>query len=226
MAITDWPIDERPRERLLQNGPDGLSDAELLAIFLRMGVRGKSAVDVARDLLSLFGGDLNRLCEANLEELSSVPGVGSAKAAQLKAVFALSSRALAQRMKERDAFTSPSAVGDYLRLRFAQRPHEVFVIMLLDAQHRLIETHELFRGTLTQTAVYPREVARLVLFKNAAAVILAHNHPSGLAEPSAADIGLTRQLKETLALLDVRVLDHFIIVSNQPPLSMAERGLV
>lgn len=226
MAISDWPSDERPRERLLRDGPAGLSDAELLAIFLRMGVRGKSAVDLARDLLAAFAGDLNRLCEAPVGELAAVSGIGPAKAAQLKAVFALSGRALAQRLKDRDVLGSPEAVRDFLRLRFAQRPHEVFSILLLDARNRLIEMHELFRGTLSQTAVYPREVARLVLEKNAAAVILAHNHPSGVAEPSTADLALTRLLKDTLALLDVRVLDHFIVAGNNDPLSLAERGML
>jgi DNA repair protein RadC len=226
MAISDWPSDERPRERLLRDGPAGLSDAELLAIFLRMGVRGKSAVDLARDLLAAFAGDLNRLCDAPTSELAAVSGIGPAKAAQLKAVFALSGRALAQRLKERDVLGSPEAVRDFLRLRFAQKPHEVFAILLLDARNRLIEMHELFRGTLSQTAVYPREVARLVLEKNAAAVILAHNHPSGVAEPSTADLALTQLLKDTLALLDVRVLDHFIVAGNNAPLSLAERGLV
>lgn len=225
MAITDWPVDERPRERLLRGGAEGLSDAELLAIFLRVGLRGKSAVDLARDLLAAFNGNLSQLLDASIGQLSAVGGIGPAKAAQLKAVFALAGRALAQRMKERDVLSSPAAVRDFLRLRFAQRPHEVFAVLLLDAQNQLIETHELFRGTLSQTAVYPREVAQLALQKNAAAVILAHNHPSGVAEPSTADIALTRQLKEALALIDVRVLDHFIVAGNVTPLSMAERGL-
>ena len=226
MAITDWPENERPRERLLRDGPDGLSDAELLAIFLRVGMKGKSAVDLARDLIARFDGDLHRLCEAGVEELASVSGIGPAKASQLKAVFALAGRALARRLAERDLLGSPSAVRDYLRLRYASLPHEVFVILMLDTQNRLIEACEPFRGTLGQTAVYPREVARLALQKNAAAVILAHNHPSGVAEPSDADIRLTRELKAALALLDIRVLDHFIVAGTGSPVSLAERGLL
>jgi DNA repair protein RadC len=226
MAITDWPENERPRERLLKDGPEGLSDAELLAIFLRVGVRGKSAVDLARDLLGHFGGDLHRLCDASVAELARVNGIGPAKAAQLKAIFALAGRALSGRLAQRDLLGSPAAVRDYLRLRYASLPHEVFVVLLLDTQNRLIETCELFRGTISQTAVYPREVARLALLKNAAGVVLAHNHPSGVAEPSDADLRLTRELKAALALLDVRVLDHFIVAGTGSPVSMAERGLL
>lgn len=226
MAITDWPIDERPRERLLKDGPDALSDAELLAVFLRVGVRGKSAVDLARDLLARFGGNLTAMCDASVTELASVSGMGPAKAAQLKAVFSLTSRALAQRMTERDALSSPQAVRDYLQLKLSPLAHEVFVVLLLDTQNRLIESHELFRGTLNQTSVYPREVCRLALLKNAASVILAHNHPSGVCEPSAADHSLTQQLKTALGLIDVRVLDHFIVAPGGRPLSFAERGLL
>lgn len=226
MAITDWPIDERPRERLLKDGPDALSDAELLAVFLRMGVRGKSAVDLARDLLARFDGNLTALCDAHTSDLASVSGMGPAKAAQLKAVFSLASRALAQKISERDALSSPQAVRDYLQLKLAALAHEVFLVLLLDTRNRLIEAHELFRGTLNQTSVYPREVCRLALQKNAAAVIFAHNHPSGASEPSAADRTLTAQLKTTLDLIDVRVLDHFIVAPGLPPLSFAERGLL
>lgn len=226
MAITDWPIDERPRERLLKEGPDALSDAELLAVFLRMGIRGKSAVDLARDLLTRFDGNLTALCEASTAELASVPGMGPAKAAQLKAVFSLAGRALVQKMSERNALSSPQAVRDYLQLKLSPLSHEVFVVLLLDSQNRLIESQELFRGTLNQTSVYPREVCRLALQKNAAAVIFAHNHPSGVSEPSAADRNLTTQLKSALDLLDVRVLDHFIVAPGLPPLSFAERGLL
>lgn len=226
MAITDWPIDERPRERLLKDGPEALSDAELLAVFLRMGVRGKSAVDLARDLLARFDGNLTALCDARMSELASVAGMGPAKAAQLKAVFSLAGRALAQKISERDALSSPQAVRDYLQLKLAALAHEVFMVLLLDTRNRLIEAHELFRGTLNQTSVYPREVCRLALQKNAAAVIFAHNHPSGASEPSAADRTLTTQLKTTLDLIDVRVLDHFIVAPGLPPLSFAERGLL
>lgn len=226
MAITDWPQDERPRERLLRDGPDGLSDAELLAIFLRVGVRGKSAVDLARHLLGHFGGDLHRLCEAEIAALEAVSGIGPAKAAQLKAVFALAARALSGRLADRDVLGSPTAVRDFLRLRYAGLPNEVFAVLLLDTQNRLIEACELFRGTLAQTAVYPREVARIALRKNAAAVILAHNHPSGVAEPSDADLRLTRELSAALGLLDIRVLDHFIVAGTGQPVSLAERGLM
>lgn len=226
MAITDWPIDERPRERLLKDGPDVLSDAELLAVFLRVGVRGKSAVDLARDLLSRFDGNLTMLCEARTADLASVSGMGPAKAAQLKAVFSLTTRALAQKMSQRDALASPQAVRDFLQLKLSALAHEVFVVLLLDTQNRLIESHELFRGTLNQTSVYPREVCRLALLKNAAAVIFAHNHPSGAPEPSSADRTLTTQLKAALELVDVRVLDHFIVAPGRPPLSFAERGLI
>lgn len=226
MAITDWPESERPRERLLRHGPEALSDAELLAIYLRVGVRGKSAVDLARDLLKRFDGSLGRLAEASLERLAEVSGIGTAKAAQLKASFELSRRALSQEMADRDAFTAPGAVRQWLRLKLAGRPHEVFMALWLDAQNRLIEAQELFTGSLTQTSVYPREVVKAALAHNAAAVILAHNHPSGVAEPSRADELLTRALKDALALVDVKVLDHFVVAGNASPLSFAERGLL
>ncbi len=226
MAITDWPTGERPRERLLSHGPEALSDAELLAIYLRVGVRGKSAVDLARDLLRRFDGQLNRLAEASLKELASVSGIGLAKAAQLKASFELARRALNQEMSNRDHFSAPGQVRDWLRLKLAARPHEVFMALWLDAQNRLLKAEELFTGTLTATSVYPREVVKAALGHNAAAVILAHNHPSGLAEPSSADELLTRSLKDALAMVDVRLLDHFIVAGNHPPLSFAERGLL
>ncbi|MBS1140566.1 MAG: replication and repair protein RadC [Proteobacteria bacterium] len=226
MAITDWPEGERPRERLLAHGPAALSDAELLAIYLRVGVRGKSAVDLARDLLNRFDGQLGTLAEASLAELASVSGIGMAKAAQLKASFELARRALAQEMTIRDSFTSPGKVRDWLRLKLASRGHEVFMALWLDAQNQLLKAEELFTGTLTQTSVYPREVVKAALSNNAAAVILAHNHPSGIAEPSRADEMLTRSLKEALAMVDVKVLDHFIVAGNTPPLSFAERGLL
>ncbi len=226
MAITDWPEGERPRERLLAHGPAALSNAELLAIYLRVGIRGKSAVDLARDLLQRFDGRLSTLLDASLEELASVSGIGQAKAAQLKASFELARRALAQEMSARDTFSSPGKVGDWLRLKLATRPNEVFMALWLDAQNRLLKADELFTGTLTQTSVYPREVVKTALSHNAAAVILAHNHPSGVAEPSRADEMLTRVLKEALAMVDVKVLDHFIVAGNSPPLSFAERGLL
>lgn len=226
MAITDWPEGERPRERLLALGPQALSDAELLAIYLRVGIRGKSAVDLARDLLHRFDGRLGSLAEASLTELASVSGIGQAKAAQLKASFELARRALSQDLATRDSFTSPGKVRDWLRLKLASSGHEVFMALWLDAQNRLLKADELFTGTLTQTSVYPREVVKTALTHNAAAVILAHNHPSGIAEPSRADEMLTRSLKDALAMVDVKVLDHFIVAGNTPPLSFAERGLL
>ena len=225
MAITDWPEDERPRERLLLQGAASLSDAELLAIFLRVGMRGKSAVDLARELIRHFG-SLTRLFAATQAEFSAIPGMGPAKYAQLQAVLEMSRRALAEEMKLSGAFASPAAVRDYLRLHLAGLKHEVFFALWLDAQNRLIASEELFRGTLTQTSVYPREVVKKALWHNAAAVVLAHNHPSGVAEPSAADSLLTRELKQALALVDVRVLDHFIVAGQSQPLSFAERGLL
>ena len=226
MAITDWPEGERPRERLLAHGAAALSDAELLAIYLRVGVRGKSAVDLARDLLQRFDGRLGVLAEATLEELASVSGIGMAKAAQLKASFELARRALSQEMARRDTFAAPGQVRDWLRLKLGGRPHEVFMALWLDAQNRLLRAEELFTGSLTQTSVYPREVVKAALAHNAAAVILAHNHPSGVAEPSRADEMLTRTLKEALAMVDVKLLDHFIVAGTLPPLSFAERGLI
>lgn len=222
MAITDWPVGERPRERLLAQGAAILSDAELLAIFLRVGVRGKSAVDLARDLLAHFGG-LGRLFAAGRDAFSAFPGMGPAKYAQLQAVLEMARRALAEEMRVGDALSSPLAVRDYLRLKLSGLGHEVFLAVFLDAQNRVLEVEELFRGTLTQTSVYPREVVKRALFHNAGGVILAHNHPSGVAEPSQADRWLTEQLKQSLALVDVRVLDHFVVAGNQS-LSFAERG--
>jgi DNA repair protein RadC len=225
MSITDWPEDERPRERLLAQGPGVLSDAELLAIFLRIGVKGKSAVDLARDLISRFG-SLNRLFAATQAEFSTVHGMGPAKYAQLQAVLEMARRTLGEEIRQGTLFSSPDAVRDYLRLHLASLPYEVFFAIWVDAQNRLIAAEELFRGTLTQTSVYPREVVKIALLRNAAAVVLAHNHPSGLAEPSRADELLTRELKQALALIDVRVLDHFIVAGQSPPLSFAERGLL
>ncbi|WP_334158166.1 RadC family protein [Oryzomicrobium sp.] len=225
MAITDWPTADRPREKLLAQGAGTLTDAELLAIFLRVGVRGKSAVDLARDLLARFG-SLTRLFAAEAPQFAAVPGMGEAKYAQLQAVLELTRRALGEEVAERPLFTSPRAVADYLRLTLAREPREVFLALWLDARHRLIASEPLFHGTLTQTAVYPREVVKRALAHNAAAVIVAHNHPSGAAEPSAADESLTRALRDALALVDVRLLDHFIVPSVGAPRSLAERGLI
>lgn len=225
MAITDWPENERPRERLLALGPQALSDAELLAIFLRVGVKGKSAVDLARDLLAHVDGSLARLAETPAQDLAKLPGLGPAKATQLAATLELARRALTEEMKVRDLLSSPGAARDWLKLKLGGLTYEVFGALWLDAQNRLIGWDELFRGTLTQTS-YPREVAKQALTRNAAAVILAHNHPSGLTEPSAADEILTRNLKEALALIDVRLLDHFIVAGRATPMSFAERGLI
>ena len=224
MAITDWPELERPREKLLQLGAASLSDAELVAIFLRTGVRGKSAVDLARELLVRCG-SLGGMFAAKRAELRALPGLGDAKYCQLQAVLEMARRALAETLRAGDALNSPAAVRDYLRLTLAKREHEVFLAVLLDAQNRVLVCEELFRGTLTQTSVYPREVVKCALEHNAAAVIFAHNHPSGVAEPSHADQALTRSLKQALALVDVKVLDHFIVAGSSA-LSFAERGLI
>lgn len=226
MAITDWPDDQRPRERLLEQGAAALSDAELLAIFLRVGVRGMSAVDLARTLLAHFDNSLSRLTGASARELTAVKGIGPAKAAQLVATLELARRGLNEALRTRPLLGAPAAVRDWLRLKLAGLPHEVFLALWLDAQNRLIADDTLFRGGLTQTSVHPREVVKQALARNAAAVILAHNHPSGVCEPSRADELLTRNLKEALSLVEVRLVDHFIVAGNASPLSFAERGLL
>ena len=224
MAIKDWPEGERPRERLAAHGAHALSDAELLAVFLRTGVQGRSAIDISRDALVRFEG-LNGLFAAKAEELKSIRGFGPAKHAQLQAVLELARRALAEDVKRETLLSSPGKVRDYLRLTLARLEHEVFVALYLDAQNRLLMTEELFRGTLTQTSVYPREVVKRALKHNAAAIVFAHNHPSGIAEPSRADELLTLSLKQALALVDIRVLDH-LIVAGPATVSFAERGLL
>lgn len=224
MAITDWPADERPREKLLAKGAGALTDAELLAIFLRIGVQGKSAVDLARDLLIRFG-NLSGIFAASRKDISSVHGMGMSKYVQLQAIFEMVRRSLGEEMQQRDAMSSPEQVRNYLRLQLGNLPHEVFVVLFLDAQNQLIGAEHLFTGTLTQTSVYPREVVKRALHHNAAAVIFAHNHPSGVAEPSRADEVLTRALKEALGLVDVKVLDHFV-VAGAAALSFAERGML
>ena len=221
MAISDWPPGERPRERLLMLGAAALSDAELLAVVLRTGIRGKSAVELGRELLERFNG-VAGILGANL---IGVKGLGPAKRAQFEAALELARRSLKDELRAASALTSPGAVRDYLRLAIADREHEVFVCLWLDAQHRVLRFEELFRGTLTQTSVYPREIVKAGLRANAAAVIFAHNHPSGAAQPSRADELLTRNLKDALALVDVKVLDHFVVAGNQA-LSFAERGLL
>jgi DNA repair protein RadC len=223
MAITDWPVQERPRERLLALGPASLADAELVAILLRTGVKGMSAVELARQLLARFG-SVSALLEAGSRGVE-MPGLGVAKLAQLKAAFELARRALREEISSRDALNSSRAVRDYLRLTLAGREQEIFAVLLLDAQHRVIACEELFQGTLTQTSVYPREVVKCALKHNAAAVIIAHNHPSGVAEPSHADEILTRSLKSALTLVDVQVLDHFIVAGART-MSFAESGLL
>ena len=224
MAITDWPAAERPREKLLEHGAEVLSDAELLAIFLRVGVTGKSAVDLARDLLTQFG-SLNGIFAATETDVSQVHGMGSSKYAQLQAIFEMSRRALSEQMQTRDVLSSPQQVRDYLCLKLGGLHHEVFMVLFLDAQNRVLATEKMFSGTLTQTSVYPREVVKRVLHFNAASVIFAHNHPSGIVEQSRADEMLTNALKQALALIDVRVLDHFIVAGNTV-LSFAERELI
>jgi DNA repair protein RadC len=220
MPIRDWLPSERPREKLLEKGAAALTDVELVAVLLRTGVRGKSALDVGRELLTSCQG-LAGLLSAPVR----IKGVGPAKRAQFEAAIEIARRTLEERMKSGSALTSPGAVRDYLRLRLGGLQHEVFVCIFLDAQHRAIKADELFRGTLTQTSVYPREIVKAALAANAAAVIFAHNHPSGAAQPSQADELLTRNLKEALALVDVKVLDHFIVAGNQA-ISFAERGLL
>ena len=224
MAITDWPAAERPREKLLELGASALSDAELLAIFLRVGVVGKSAVDLARDLLTRFG-SLTGIFAASQTDLSQVHGIGASKYVQLQAIFEMSRRALNEQMQVKDMLSSPQQVRDFLCLKLGGLSREVFVVLFLDAQNRMITSEEMFSGTLTQTSVYPREVVKKALHHNAASVIFAHNHPSGIAQPSQADELITKQLKQALALVDVRVLDHFIVAGNTT-FSFVERGLL
>jgi DNA repair protein RadC len=222
--VRDWPATERPRERLLRQGPQALSEAELLAVFLRIGLPGQSVLELARRAIDRFG-SLNGLLNATPDEIQAMPGFGPAKCAQLLAVIELARRALKEEVRRERLLDSPPKVREYLRLRIGQLGHEVFAALFLDAQNRLIDDEELFRGTLTQTSVYPREVVKRALQHNAAAVILAHNHPSGVAEPSRADELLTRALRDALALVDVRVLDH-VIVAGASSVSFAERGLL
>ena len=224
MAITDWPAAERPREKLIELGAEALSDAELLAIFLRVGVTGKSAVDLARDLLTQFG-SLNSIFAATEHELSQVHGIGTSKYVQLQAIFEMSRRALSEQLQSRDVLNSPQAVRDYLVLKLGGLTKEVFLVLFLDTQNRLVAREEMFSGSLKETSVYPREVVKRALHHNAASVIFAHNHPSGIAQQSQADELLTKQLKQALALVDVRVLDHFIVAGNNT-LSFSERGLL
>lgn len=236
MSLKDLPTDAQPREKLLARGPAALADAELLAILLRTGIVGKGVLQLAQELLDPpasdgvggvgggFGG-IGGLLQASSSDLSRIKGLGPAKCAELIAVMELARRALAQQLRTRQVFDSPDAVKHYLQLHLAHKPHEVFAVLFLDSQHRLLALEEMFRGTLTQTSVYPREVVLRALHHHAAAVVLAHNHPSGSVQPSRADEALTQTLKSALALVDVRVLDHVIVAPGQA-LSMAEQGLV
>lgn len=224
MPLKDLPPDAQPREKLLARGPGALSDAELLALLLRTGLAGKGVLQLAQELLDQFGG-LSGLLHADADALKSIKGLGPAKRAELVAVLELARRALAEQLRERAALDSPQAVKDYLQLQLASKKHECFAVLFLDNQHRLLALEELFRGTLASTSVYPREVVLRALHHHAAAVVLAHNHPSGTVQPSRADETLTQALKAALALVDVRVLDHVIVAQGQA-LSMAEKGLL
>lgn len=215
---------ERPRERLLALGPAALTDAELLAVMLRTGVAGRPVLAVARALLDRFGGP-SALLAAGTADVRALRGIGPARAAELQAMVEFVRRALLHEVARRDVLTSPGAVRDYLRLTLSALPYEAFVGLFLDSQNRLLRARELFHGTLAQTSVYPREVVKAALADNAAGVIFAHNHPSGVAEPSRADELLTAALKQALALVDIRTLDHFV-VAGQRVVSFAERGLL
>jgi DNA repair protein RadC len=224
MTIRDWPADERPREKLLLRGAGALSDAELLAIFLRTGVAGRSAVDLARELLSDFGG-LRALLKSSRRHFCARLGLGDAKFAQLQAVIEMARRHLQETLERGDALTSPAATRDYLVAKLRDRDHEIFACLFLDTRNRVLVYDEIFRGTVDGASVHPREIVTEALSHNAAAVIFAHNHPSGVAEPSGADERITRRLRDALALVDIRVLDHFI-VGDGTPVSFAERGLL
>jgi DNA repair protein RadC len=224
MSIKNWPAAERPREKMLQRGAATLSDAELLAILLRTGIQGQSAVDLARNLLQKFGG-LRALLSADMDGFCSTRGLGMATYVQCQAILEIARRHYAEGLGERDSFTSPGHVRDYLHASLRDRNAEVFCVLFLDNRHRLICFEECFNGTIDGASVHPREIVRKALGHNAAAVILAHNHPSGVTEPSQADISLTHRLKEALSLIDVRVLDHFIVGDGQP-LSLSEQGLM
>jgi DNA repair protein RadC len=225
MLLKDLPEDARPREKLLARGVAALGDAELLALLLRTGLPGKNALQLGQELLETFGG-VAGLLHTTADDLKRIKGLGgTAKRAEIIAVLELARRALSEQLREKPLFDTPQAVRDYLQLQLGGRPHEIFAVLFLDSQHRLIALEELFRGTLTQTSVYPREVVVRALALHAGSVVLAHNHPSGEARPSRADEALTQTLKAALALVDVRVLDHFVVTSTQA-VSMAELGLL
>lgn len=222
MSIIDWPLDERPRDKLIKYGATILSNAELLAVFLRVGVKGKSAVELGQELINQYG-SLHRMFSAPLTSFSLINGLGPAKFAQLQAVLELAKRALAENLEEGDTLSSPQAVKNYLQLFIGNKPHESFAVLFLDVKNRLLQSEELFRGTLTHASVYPREIVKRALHHNAAAIVLAHNHPSGVAKPSEADINLTKELQKALAYVEVKVLDHFIVTSNSA-YSFVENG--
>jgi len=224
MPITDWPRDERPREKLIQRGAAALSDAELLAIFLRTGIPGKTAVDVACDLLARFG-DLRSLLQADLKTFCAGEGLGEAKFVQLQACLEMARRHVREVLRRGSVLESPQDTRTFLAMRLRDYPHEVFACLFLDNRHRVIEYEELFRGTINGASVHPREVVKKALAHNAASVIFAHNHPSGVAEPSQADRQITRRLIDALALVEVRVLDH-LVVGDGEIVSLAERGLL
>ena len=224
MLLKDLPQDARPREKLLARGPGALSDTELLALLLRTGLPGKNALQMGQELVDTFGG-IGGLLHTSADALKKIKGLGPAKRAEIVAVLELARRALASELKQKTMFASPTAIRDYLQLQLGGRDHEIFAVLFLDTSHRLIVLEEMFRGTLTQTSVYPREVVVRALTLNAANVVLAHNHPSGVAQPSRADESITQTLKAALGLVDVRVLDHFIVTATSS-VSMAELGLI
>ena len=224
MLLKDLPADARPREKLLASGAAALADAELVALLLRTGFKGVSVLQLAQRLLDHFGG-LAGLLHAQADDLKAIKGLGPAKRAELAAVIELARRALAQELSHRPVFDAPAKVKDYLKLQLGERGHEVFAVLFLDARSRLLKFEEMFRGTLTQTSVYPREIVKRALALHAASVILAHNHPSGAAEPSKADEYLTQTLRNALRLVDVNVLDHFVVGADEV-ISFAERGLL
>jgi len=224
MSITDWPLEQRPREKLIRFGARCLSDAELLAVFLRVGVKGKSAVELGHELLGQFG-TLQNLFSAPMESFLKIHGLGPAKFSLLQAVLELARRTLDEELQQGICMNSPENVKKYLQLLIGTKPYESFAILFLDVTLRLIECEELFRGTLTNTRVYPREVVKRALHYNAASVILAHNHPSGQVRPSQSDVSLTHELKKVLTLVDINVLDHIVVAENKT-FSFAEHGIL
>ena len=224
MAIKHWPVYERPREKLLNRGSQALSDAELLAIFLRTGARGKSAVDLSRELLAHFG-SLRALLAADRMRFCAAKGLGDAKYAQLQAILEIAKRHIGEELLKSDAIRSSRKIKDYINNQLRDREREVFACLWLDSQHRMLQWEEIFMGTINEASIYPREVVKSAIRHNAAAVILSHNHPSGVSQPSTSDKLITHELKETLALVGVKVLDHFI-VGEGTPFSFSEAGLI